>query len=158
MSYSIGLLGMILVKVLAPGFYARQNVRTPVKIGIFTLCITQALNLALIGWLKHAGLALAIGLAACINAVLLYRGLRRHGIYTPQPGWLKFCARLTLALAAMGAVLWYFGGDEAAWLGWSLAERLLRLSLLVAAGAASYFATLAISGFRLRDFKRNAAT
>ena len=157
-AYSIGLLGMILVKVLAPGFYARQNVRTPVKIGIFTLCITQALNLALIGWLKHAGLALAIGLAACINAVLLYRGLRRHGIYTPQPGWLKFCARLTLALAAMGAVLWYFGGDEAAWLGWSLAERLLRLSLLVAAGAASYFATLAISGFRLRDFKRNAAT
>ena len=105
-AYSIGLLGMILVKVLAPGFYARQNIRTPVKIGILTLGMTQALNLALIGWLQHAGLALAIGLAACLNAALLYRGLRRHAIYTPQPGWLAFYGKLALALLCMGSVLW----------------------------------------------------
>ena len=156
-AYSVGLLGMILVKVLAPGFYARQNVRTPVKIGILTLCVTQALNLALIGWLRHAGLALAIGLAACFNATLLYRGLRRHAIYTPQPGWLAFCGKLALALLLMGSVLWFAAGSDSDWLRWSLTERLLRLALLVFLGAGAYFTTLALTGFRLRDFQRKAA-
>ncbi|SDH32971.1 murein biosynthesis integral membrane protein MurJ [Propionivibrio dicarboxylicus] len=156
-AYSVGLLGMILVKVLAPGFYARQNIRTPVKIGILTLCITQALNLALIGWLQHAGLALSIGLAACINATLLYRGLRRHGIYSPQPGWMSFTLKLIVALAAMGVVLWLTAGDPADWLRWHLSERLLRLGLVVGLGAITYFVTLAIAGFRFKDFKRKAA-
>ena len=147
-AYSIGLLGMILVKVLAPGFYARQNIRTPVKIGILTLGMTQALNLALIGWLQHAGLALAIGLAACLNAALLYRGLRRHAIYTPQPGWLAFYGKLALALLCMGSVLWLAG--------WTSTERLLRLIWLVPLAAATYFMTLFIMGFRLRDFQRKA--
>src|SRR5688572_31900719 len=84
-AYSVGLVGMILVKILAPGFYARQNVVTPVKIGVLTLVATQAMNFALVGPLKHAGLALAIGLGACLNAGLLYRTLRRHGIFEPQP-------------------------------------------------------------------------
>lgn len=156
-AYSVGLLGMILVKVLAPGFYARQNIRTPVKIGILTLCITQALNLLLVGWLQHAGLALSIGLAACINATLLYRGLRRHGIYTPQPGWLVFCAKLAIALFSMGAVLWFSQGPAADWLNASFSERLIRLSLVVTGGGVTYFATLAITGFRPRDFKRRGA-
>ncbi len=156
-AYSIGLLGLILVKVLAPGFYARQNVRTPVKIALITLLVTQLLNLALIGWLKHAGLALSIGLAACLNAVLLYRGLRRHGIYTPQPGWTIFCCKLLLALATMGGVLWFGGGNSSDWLHWTLGERLLRLSMLVVAGAATYFATLAMAGFRLRHFRQKGA-
>src|SRR5882672_8248106 len=89
-AYSVGLLGMILVKILAPGFYARQNVRTPVKIGLVTLFATQLMNLAFIVPLKHAGLALAIGLGACLNAALLYRALRAAGAYTPQPGWAIF--------------------------------------------------------------------
>ncbi|WP_301101435.1 murein biosynthesis integral membrane protein MurJ [Propionivibrio sp.] len=156
-AYSIGLLGLILVKVLAPGFYARQNVRTPVKIALLTLFVTQVLNLALIGWLKHAGLALSIGLAACLNAALLYRGLRRHGIYSPQPGWPKFYAKLAVAMLILGVALWFAGGDAADWLRWSLAERLLRLLVIVAFGAAVYFATLWLTGFRLRDFKRSAA-
>ena len=156
-AYSVGLLGLILVKVLAPGFYARQNIRTPVRIALITLCVTQALNLALIGWLKHAGLALSIGLAACLNAFLLYRGLRRHGIYRPQPGWRRFCGKLALALLCMGATLYFCTGDDADWLRWPLTERLWRLGLLVTLGTGVYFAALRLTGFRLADFKRRAA-
>jgi putative peptidoglycan lipid II flippase len=156
-AYSIGLLALILVKVLAPGFYARQNVRTPVRIAILTLVVTQVLNLLLIGWLEHAGLALAIGLAACLNATLLYRGLRQRGIYTPQPGWWVFYARLSLAMVGMGVALWWVTGEAEEWLRWSLAERLLRLSVVVSFGAGIYFATLWLAGFRMRDFKRSSA-
>ena len=102
-------------------------------------------------------LALAIGLAACINAGLLYRGLRRHAIYTPQPGWPSFYAKLLLGMTAMGAVLWFGMGEASAWLRYGMTERLLRLSALVAFGAGAYFATLWALGFRLRDFKRRAA-
>ncbi|MBK7356756.1 murein biosynthesis integral membrane protein MurJ [Propionivibrio sp.] len=156
-AYSVGLVGLILVKVLAPGFYARQNVRTPVKIAFLTLFVTQLLNLALIGWLKHAGLALSIGLAACLNAAMLYRGLRRHGIYSPQPGWPKFYAKLALAIVFMGVALWFSSGETADWLRWSLSDRLFRLTILVTFGAAVYFATLWLTGFRLRDFTRREA-
>jgi putative peptidoglycan lipid II flippase len=156
-AYGIGLLGLILIKVLAPGFYARQNVRTPVRIGILTLCVTQALNCALVGWLDHAGLALSISLAACLNAALLYHGLRRQGIYAPLPGWRTFFIKLALALAAMGAALHLAGGDPDAWLEWRFAARLARLSLVVCGGAGVYFAVLWILGFRLRDFRRRAA-
>ncbi|MEI7432267.1 MAG: lipid II flippase MurJ, partial [Betaproteobacteria bacterium] len=156
-AYSLGLLGLILIKVLAPGFYARQNVRTPVKIALLTLFVTQVLNLLLIGWLKHAGLALSIGLAACLNAALLYSGLRRHGIYTPQPGWPLFYAKLFIAMALMGLGLWSAGGTANDWLHWTLMERLLRLSLLVTLGATIYFAALWLTGFRLNDFKRSGA-
>ncbi|WP_153112049.1 murein biosynthesis integral membrane protein MurJ [Propionivibrio limicola] len=156
-AYSIGLVGLILVKVLAPGFYARQNIRTPVKIALITLLATQALNLAFIGWLKHAGLALAIGLAACLNATLLYRGLRRHGIYEPQPGWFPFLFKLVMALAVMGIALWLSSPPADDWIAYHLSERLIRLSGVVLVGATSYFATLWLSGFRLRDFKRRAA-
>lgn len=156
-AYSVGLLGLILVKVLAPGFYARQNVRTPVKIAVVTLVSTQVMNLVFIRWLGHAGLALSIGLAACLNAGLLYRGLRRHGIYTPQPGWSIFYLRLAAAMLAMGGALWFSMGETADWTRWSLAERLIRLAAVVMAGAAAYFGALWLTGIRLRDFKRRAS-
>ena len=156
-AYSVGLTGLILVKVLAPGFYARQNIRTPVKIALFSLFATQAMNLAFIWNLKHAGLALSIGLAACINAALLYTGLRRHGIFTPQAGWPPFLGKLGIALAALGGVLWFGVGEEGAWLLYSSSERLWRLTLVVGLGVGSYFATLALLGFRMKDFKRRAA-
>ncbi|MDQ5914202.1 MAG: putative peptidoglycan lipid flippase [Pseudomonadota bacterium] len=156
-AYSFGLLGLILVKVLAPGFYARQNIRTPVKIALVSLFATQAMNLAFVWHLKHAGLALAIGLAACLNAALLYRGLRRHHIYTPQPGWPIFYGKLGVALLIMGVVLWFGSGSDAGWLTYGTGERVIRLVGLVVFGAAAYFATLWGLGFRLRDFKRRAA-
>ena len=153
-AYSIGLTGLILVKVLAPGFYARQDIRTPVKIALFTLLITQLMNLAFIGWLKHAGLALSIGLASCVNAALLWRGLRQRGAYLPTAGWNKFILKLIVALGVLGSVLWFFVGNDASWLVMSGKERLLKLALIVIGGGISYFATLALLGFRPNDFRR----
>ncbi|OHC68782.1 MAG: murein biosynthesis integral membrane protein MurJ [Rhodocyclales bacterium GWA2_65_20] len=155
-AYSVGLSGLILVKVLAPGFYARQDIRTPVRIALLTLAATQLMNLAFIGWIQHAGLALSIGLASCLNAGLLYRGLRRRDIHRPLPGWPAFSLKLGAALLAMGATLWLAMGDNAAWLVMSGAHKVTRLSAVVAAGLFAYFATLALLGFRLADFKRRA--
>jgi len=121
--------GTVTISGLAPGntdpakLIALHNIRTPVKIALLTLFVTQMLNLALIGWLKHAGLALSIGLAASLNAGLLYHGLRGRGIYTPQPGWWWFYLKLAFAMLSMGTVLWYLRGDAADWLGWRLGER-----------------------------------
>ena len=157
MAYSLGLLGLILVKVLAPGFYARQNIRTPVKIAIFTLIATQLMNLVFIGPFKHAGLALSIGLGACLNAGLLLYLLRRHGIYQPQPGWLSYILRVILATGLMAALLWYWMGDANWWLAQGFSARLIKLSALVGGGAAIYFAALWLMGFRPRQFSRRAA-
>ncbi len=158
-AYSVGLTGLILVKVLAPGFYARQNVRTPVKIALISLAATQAMNgLFVFAFdLMHAGLALSIGLAACLNAVLLYRGLHNRGIYVRQPGWSAFLARLSLALLAMGLALWLAVGSEADWLAGGTIQRALHLAALVGVGVSVYFATLWLLGFRLKDFRRRAA-
>jgi len=157
LAYSIGLTGLILVKVLAPGFYARQNVRTPVKIALISLLATQAMNLAFVGWLQHAGLALSIGLAACLNAGLLYQGLRRHDIYHPQPGWAMFSLKLAAAMLVMAAGLYFGMGTETLWLNNSSGSRIIHLGWLVVLGATLYFATLWLLGFRLRDFKRRAS-
>jgi putative peptidoglycan lipid II flippase len=156
-AYAAGLGGIILVKVLAPGFYARQNIRTPVKIAVITLVATQFMNLALIGPLKHAGLALAIGLGACLNAGLLYYKLRQHRIYLPQPGWAEFTGKLALALAVMAAALWGAMGREDWWLAAAWQYRIAGLVGIVCLGAGIYFATLWSLGFRIRDFARRAA-
>ena len=156
-AYSIGLSGLILVKVLAPGFYARQDIRTPVKIALVTLALTQLMNFAFIGWLKHAGLALSIGLASCFNAGMLWRGLRRRGVYQPQAGWGVFMLKLLAALIVLGSVLWFASAGDTAWLAMSGGQRALQLSAVVLAGLLSYFATLWLLGFRPRDFRRKAA-
>jgi putative peptidoglycan lipid II flippase len=156
-AYSIGLIGMILVKILAPGFYARQNVVTPVKIGVMTLVATQAMNLAFIGPLKHAGLALAIGLGACMNAGLLYRHLRAQGIYQPQPGWGAFAAKVLFAAALMAAALHFAAGDAQWWLDAGWRSKVPALAGLVLGGSAVYGACLLALGFRVRDFSRRGA-
>lgn len=153
-AYSVGLLGLILVKVLAPGFYARQNIKTPVKIALFTLTATQLMNLAFIWHLRHAGLALAIGLGACVNAGLLYRKLRHHDIYVPLPGWRSFLVKLLAAVLFMAAILWGLMLIMPAWDSGGMALRCLRLSGLVGAGVLAYFGMLALLGFRPRDFSR----
>ncbi len=156
-AYSVGLLGLILVKVLAPGFYARQNIRTPVRIAIIALVATQAMNFAFIGFLQHAGLALAIGLGACLNAGLLYYKLRQFDIYAPQPGWAKFALKILLAIVAMGACLKFAAGPDAVWLAANGLVKVWRLTGVVLLGGVAYFAALWALGFRLRDFVQRGA-
>lgn len=154
-AYGVGLIGLILVKILAPGFYAKQDIRTPVKIAVGVLIATQLMNLLFVPWIAHAGLALSIGLGACINAGLLFRGLKKRGIYVPQSGWGLFLAKLTGALFLLAAVaLWTAGHFD--WIGlqahpW---QRIGALALVMAACGITYFGALLAMGFRFRDFKR----
>lgn len=154
MAYSVGLVGLVMVKVLAPGFYARQDIRTPVAIGVFTLVATQILNFSLYGPLRHVGLALAIGLGACLNAGMLWWQLHRHRIYRPTAGWGRFGAQLCAALIAMAGALWLAAGDAGLWMHAGKIERIVRLTWLLALGAGVYFAVLGLTGLRPRDFMR----
>jgi len=158
-AYSIGLIGIILVKILAPGFYARQNIKTPVKIALVALVAVQTMNLLFLFWplkLGHAGLALSIGLGACLNALLLYRGIRGHDIYTPEPGWLAFLMKLGVALYLMAGALWFTVGSPEQWFVMSRVMRAVWLFSLIGLGATVYFAALWLMGFRIGDFKRHA--
>ncbi|MDA8225065.1 MAG: murein biosynthesis integral membrane protein MurJ [Betaproteobacteria bacterium] len=156
-AYSLGLLGLIMVKILAPGFYARQNIRTPVKIAILTLTATQLMNLLFIGPLQHAGLALAIGLGACINAAILLQRLLAHGIYRPEPGWPGFIVRVAVATALMAALLWFGTGHDPSWLHAGFRWKLAHLSLWVSGGGLVYFALLRLTGIRPEQFVRHGA-
>ena len=155
LGYCIGLPGFILVKILAPGFYARQKMRTPVKIAFVTVLVSQTLAVLLMFPLGHAGLTLAISLGACLNATLLFRSLRKHGVYRPHAGWLLFVSKLLVALFVLAAVLLWLGGPASFWLSASLWAKAARLAWVCAAGAAAYFATLWLLGFRLADFNRH---
>ncbi|HTH45026.1 MAG TPA: murein biosynthesis integral membrane protein MurJ [Oxalicibacterium sp.] len=156
-AYGVGLIGLIVVKILAPGFYAQQNIKTPVKIAVGVLIATQLMNLIFVPWFAHAGLALSIGLGACINASFLYWGLTRRGIYRALPGWRMFLLRLAGALLLMaGIALWLAGQVD--WIAMR-ATPLLRVGALfgvLAACGGVYFGALLAMGFRFRDFKRIA--
>jgi putative peptidoglycan lipid II flippase len=150
-AFSAGLLGFILVKVLAPGFYARQDTKTPVRIGMIAMGVNIVLSVSLVFTLKHVGLALAITLAAFVNAALLYRLLRQHGVYLPEPGWLRYFLRIALASALMGMVLAWGVGDLAAWLKAGATARALHLTMLVVGGVFVYAASLLLLGARPRE-------
>jgi len=146
-------MGLIGVKILAPGFYARQDIRTPVKIAIVVLIAVQAMNLVFVPMLGHAGLALSIGVGALVNASWLFVGLRKQGVYSPSPGWSGFALRVLLACAALGALLWWAARD----IDWLHTAGFMRVALLAAAlgGAALvYFAVLLLFGLRPRHFMR----
>ncbi|MDQ6680360.1 MAG: murein biosynthesis integral membrane protein MurJ, partial [Pseudomonadota bacterium] len=116
MGYGVGLVGLIAVKILAPGFYARQDTRTPVAIAVGVLILTQLLNLIFVPFLGHAGLALSIGVGALVNAACLFVGLRRCGAYTPAPGWPAFVLRVLVANLALGLLLGW-GSRTIDWVG-----------------------------------------
>lgn len=158
LAYGVGLVGLIMVRILAPGFYAKQNIKTPVKIAIFVLIITQLMNLILVPWIAHAGLALAIGLGACVNAFCLYIGLRRRGIYTPGPGWMIFFIKLAGALFLLAGVAlsvsscFQWTGVEATAL-----YRVGALTIVMLVCGTVYFGALFLMGFRFGHFKRVTA-
>ncbi len=155
MGYGAGLLGLVAIKVLAPGFYARQDIRTPVKIAIVVLLLTQAMNLVFVPYLAHAGLALAIGLGAMVNALWLLIGLVRRGAYRPAPGWARFSMQV-LAASALLAVFLMWSAGSVNWVAFE-GGALLRVGLMAAivVGAALlYFAALMLSGLKLRQFVR----
>ena len=151
MGYGVGLLGLVAIKVLAPGFYARQDIRTPVKIAIVVLVSTQAMNLIFVPWFGHAGLALSIGLGALVNATWLLVGLRQRGVYTPAPGWLGFGCRVLLACVVLGGLL-AWAARSIDWLdvaGWTRAGL---MAAVLAGVALAYFAVLALCGLRPAQF------
>ncbi|MEO8279443.1 MAG: murein biosynthesis integral membrane protein MurJ [Ideonella sp.] len=155
MGYAVGLIGLVGVKILAPGFYARQDIRTPVKIAVVVLCLTQVMNLLFVPRFGHAGLALSIGIAALINATWLLVGLIRKGVYQPAPGWSAFLARLGLACGVMGAAL-FWANQALPWVALAAMKgrQVMMLALCIGMAAVLYFGCLSLSGIRWRGFLR----
>lgn len=158
MAYSIGLLGFILVKVLVPGYFSRQDTKTPMKIGVKAMGVNMLFNVIFVVPMMiyaipgaHAGLAAATGLSAFINAWMLYRGLRRTSVYTPGKGWTVLFARVIAANGVMAVVIWFGAGSLARWFQMSALMRVSELLIWVAMGAISYFLILWITGVRKAD-------
>jgi putative peptidoglycan lipid II flippase len=155
MGYGVGLIGLVAVKILAPGFYARQDIKTPVRIAIVVLVLTQLMNLVWVPLFGHAGLALSIGLAALINAAWLLIGLLRVGSYKPEPGWGGFVLRVVLATVLLGALL-AWSAHAIDWIGLRASPWVRVGWLVLSLGGAGvvYFTALAVGGLRIRQFAK----
>jgi len=159
-AYAAGLAGFTLVKVLAPGYFARQDTATPVRVGLIALGSTMALNLVVVvpwaltgGEAPHAGLAATTSLGSLINAGLLYRGLRRTGVLQPAPGWARFLLRVAVAAGVMAVLLAAFAPPTGTWLEAGFWTRCLWLAVAVGGGAAAYAGALLAVGIRPHDLK-----
>jgi putative peptidoglycan lipid II flippase len=159
MAYAAGLLGMSLVKVLAPGYFARQDTRTPMRIGLASLAVNVLINVlvvvpaARLGFsAPHALLAVSTSIAALVNTALLWRGLRSAGVYRPLPGWRKLLARLAGANAAMALLLLWLRGDPGAWVAMPGSHRIGRCLACIGAAALIYAASLGLLGMRFADY------
>lgn len=162
MAYSLGLIGFSMVKVLAPGYFARQDVRTPVRIGMISLAANMAFNVLVVLPIAkltefpapHALLAFSTGMAAFVNSALLFRGLKRAGVYRAGAGWSRFASQVIAANIVMAWGLWWLAGDLRQWLEWGEWYRAARLLACVGIGALLYFAALGLFGLRVRDLRR----
>ncbi len=154
-AYAVGLLAFMGVKIFAPGFYARQDTATPVRIGVIAMSANMVLNLLfyLGGW-AHIGLALATSLAAYLNAGGLLLMLKRAGVFRFHPGWPRFLFQILLANVIMLVFVFYGLGSWSAWLEWSVVEQIVRLIFLVFAGIMIYLAVLFATGMRWSQFNR----
>ncbi|MEY4267151.1 MAG: murein biosynthesis integral rane protein MurJ [Pseudomonadota bacterium] len=153
--YGVGLVGLVAIKVLAPGFYASQDIRTPVKIAVVVLIVTQLLNTVLVPWLQHAGLALSIGLGACLNALWLLIGLMRRGSYRPAPGWGLFATRILAASTLLaGFLLLSAGAVDWTGLRSHSLQRIGLMALVLLGSIAIYFIALRLFGLPLRPLLR----
>jgi putative peptidoglycan lipid II flippase len=148
MAYSVGLAAFVLIKVLASGFFARQDTKSPVRIGVIAMGCNVVLNLILVVPLAHAGLALATSLAACVNATLLFMKLNQQGVLRAEPGWLLYAGRIMVANLVMVVLLVVAVPEMANWIEWDVWNRVGQLLLWVGAGGAAYLGTLYLSGLR----------
>lgn len=159
--YSGGLMGFILVKVLAPGYFSRQDTKTPVKVGLIAMFANMVMNVAFVvpmlqlDWpAPHAGLALATTLSAFLNAGLLYFGLKKSGVYLPEKGWLKLVAQTVFAAAVMGWIIFTVSGELSFWINATAVERIMQLSWVIPVGVVSYFAVLWVIGVRFKQLMK----
>lgn len=152
-AYGAGLLAFMLIKILAPGYYARQNTKTPVKIGVWAMLLNMILNLILVWPLDHVGLALATTLSAYFNAILLFWGLKKSGVYCPQSNVGLWIARMALANAALVAAILTLNPAQINWLGWGEWQRIGWMATIVFTGVCVYVAVLFFMGVRLKDLK-----
>ncbi len=153
LAYASGLLNFMLIKVLAPGYYSRQDTKTPVKYGIIAMVTNMVFNAIFAYFYGYVGLAIATALSAFVNMALLYRGLHIAGVYQITNRTVFFIIRLVIAGAAMvAAILWQLE-DMSVWLEWSFAHRSGMLGMLIGLGAAVYLAVLFLTGVRLKDLK-----
>ena len=156
-AYAAGLMGFMLVKVLAPGYFAQEDMKTPVRIGIIAMSLNMLFNLVLVYWLHfsyqigHVGLALATSLSAFINAGLLYRGLKRKGSYQPGNAWKAFLPRLAVGCVLMCLLLVYLLQSLTGWVDWSVWQRVGYLAVLCGLGFVTYVAGLLLTGMRWKD-------
>ena len=151
--WGIGLLGLVAIKVLAPGYYAKQDTTTPVRIAVAVLVLTQVLNWFLVPLMAHAALSLSIGMGALVNAGWLLLGLRRQGSYTARTGWGLFALRVVAGCAALAAYLWW-ASTAVEWLRMAPMARMGALLVVVAGGAVCYLAVVRVLGLDLREFLR----
>ncbi|AXB30525.1 murein biosynthesis integral membrane protein MurJ [Vibrio campbellii] len=153
LAYASGLLNFMLIKVLAPGYYSRQDTKTPVKYGIIAMGTNMVFNAIFAYFYGYVGLAIATALSAFVNMALLYRGLHIAGVYQITKRTVLFIIRLVIAGAAMvAAILWQLE-DMSVWLHWSFAHRSGVLGMLIALGAGVYLAVVFLLGLRLKDLK-----
>ena len=153
LAYASGLLNFMLIKVLAPGYYSRQNTKTPVKYGIIAMVTNMVFNAIFAYFYGYVGLAIATALSAFVNMALLYRGLHIAGVYQITKRTVFFIIRLVIAGAAMvAAILWQLE-DMSVWLDWSFAHRSGVLGMLIGLGAVVYLAVVFLLGVRLKDLK-----
>ncbi|MCH2190983.1 MAG: murein biosynthesis integral membrane protein MurJ [Gammaproteobacteria bacterium] len=147
-AFAMGVCGFIFVKVLAPGFFARQDTKTPMKVAVISVAINVVLSVVLVKYFQHVGLALSVSIAAWANAVLLFVILLFKKVYRPESGWVMFLMKVSVAVGAMVSVLIYLNVDENVWFALNLFERVSRLGAMVLLGALAYFVVLYLLGLR----------
>jgi putative peptidoglycan lipid II flippase len=150
-AYALGLLAFMLIKVLAPGYFSRQDMKTPVKVGIWAMCANMVFNLILIWPLQHTGLALATALSSWMNALWLLNGLVKRDVYHRSAGWPLFILRILVAVGVMVVAVLWMNVETHIWFDMTLWERSLKLISLVMVGVLSYFAVLLLSGLNLKS-------
>ena len=149
--FSVGLSGYVSVRVLAPGYFARQDTKTPVRAGVFSLIANTVFGVILVFHFQHVGLAVATSIAGLLNATLLYWWLRRDGVYHPLPGWSRFLWQVFAATTVMSAVLWYGCSENTTWLEAAIGQRISMLLALIGIGFGVYIAALYLFGMRVHQ-------